>query len=121
MLMKVAWLLVTATLLLGAPPSLPPIPVGLDAYRMWEKWPLQRIGVRAYMRSAFDRTGGNHRADGSHFLYQEADDFNVPFDVEGKGILYFVWYGRWHGSPWHYEVDGKDFIVQETNPANPGA
>jgi len=28
----------------------PVIPVGLDAYRMWERWPYQRIGARAYMR-----------------------------------------------------------------------
>ncbi|HMI05760.1 MAG TPA: hypothetical protein VK541_24945, partial [Pedobacter sp.] len=31
------------------------IPVGLDAYRMWEKWPMQRIGARTYMRSTYDR------------------------------------------------------------------
>ena len=29
----------------------PVIPIGLDAYRMWDKWPSQRIGARAYMRS----------------------------------------------------------------------
>ncbi len=35
------------------------IPIGLDAYRQWHLWPMQRIGVRAYMRSTYDRTGGN--------------------------------------------------------------
>src|ERR1035441_1034921 len=45
------------------------IPVGLDAYRMWDRWPYQRIGVRAYMRSTYDRAGGNERADASHFLF----------------------------------------------------
>jgi len=39
----------------------PVIPAGLDAYRMWERWPYQRIGVRAYMRSTYDRKGGNER------------------------------------------------------------
>jgi hypothetical protein len=34
----------------------PMIPVGLDAYRMWERWPYQRIGARAYMRSTYDRS-----------------------------------------------------------------
>jgi hypothetical protein len=29
----------------------PVIPVGLDAYRQGDRWYLQRIGVRAYMRS----------------------------------------------------------------------
>ena len=45
------------------------VPVGLDAYRQWERWPYQRIGVRAYMRSTYDRSGGNEGADASHFLY----------------------------------------------------
>src|SRR5690349_21127120 len=50
----------------------PVIPVGLDAYRQWERWPFQRLGVRAYMRSTYDRTGGNESADASHYLYQES-------------------------------------------------
>ena len=37
------------------PADPPVIPVGLDAYRMWERWPYQRIGARAYMRSTYDR------------------------------------------------------------------
>src|SRR5215469_14837860 len=36
----------------------PAIPVGYDAYRQWGKWPYQRIGMRAYMRSTYDRSGG---------------------------------------------------------------
>src|SRR5688572_5628423 len=97
----------------------PVVPIGLDAYRMWEKWPQQRIGVRAYMRSTYDRRGGNEGADASHFLYQKADDFNVTLDVAGPGILYFARYNHWHGSPWHYVVDGTDHIVRETSTANP--
>jgi hypothetical protein len=97
----------------------PVIPVGYDAYRMWERWPYQRIGARAYMRSTYDRKGGNERADASHFLYQLADDFNVSLDVQGPGVLYFVRYNHWHGSPWHWEVDRKDHVVQETSTADP--
>src|SRR5437870_2469822 len=101
-------------------PAVPPmIPVGLDAYLMWERWPYQRIGARAYMRSTYDRAGGNEGADASHFLYQLADAFNVTLDVEGQGILYFARYNHWHGSPWHYVVDGTDHIVQESSSANP--
>jgi hypothetical protein len=100
----------------GEPPV---IPVGADAYRQWERWPYQRIGARAYMRSTYDRRGGNEGADASHFLYQEADDFNVTLDVEGPGVLYFVRYNHWHGSPWHYEVDGTDHLVRETSTADP--
>src|SRR6266567_1289221 len=108
---------IAAGTLLAADP--PVIPVGPDAYKMWDRWPYQRIGARAYMRSTYDRTGGNHSADASHFLYQEADDFNVTLDVAGPGVLYFARYNHWHGSPWHYEIDGKDHIVQETSTADP--
>ncbi len=106
--------------LVGASAAEPPtIPVGLDAYRQWDRWACQRIGARAYMRSTYDRRGGNEGADASHFLFQLADDNNVTLDVEGAGILYFVRYNHWHGSPWHYVVDGTDNLVRETNTADP--
>jgi hypothetical protein len=96
-----------------------PIPVGLDAYRSWDKWDQQRIGMRAYMRSTYDRRGGNEGADASHFLYQLSDDFNVALDLEGSGILVFSRLNHWHGSPWHYVVDDKDHLIQETSTADP--
>lgn len=95
------------------------IPVGLDAYRQWDRWPYLRIGERAYMRSTYDRRGGNEGADASHFLYQLADDSNVTLDIAGPGILYFARYNHWHGSPWRYVVDGKEHIVRETGTKNP--
>ena len=95
------------------------IPVGLDAYRQWDRWPYQRIGARAYMRSTYDRRGANEGADASHFLYQKADDFNVTLDVQGPGVLYFARYNHWHGSPWHYVVDGTAHVVRETSTADP--
>jgi hypothetical protein len=97
----------------------PVIPVGLDAYRHWDRWPYQRIGARAYMRSTYDRSGGNEGADASHFLYQLSDSNNVVLDLEGPGILYFARYNHWHGSPWHYVVDGIDHLVQESSTAHP--
>src|SRR5687767_13651769 len=105
----------------GAEPADEPpiIPVGLDAYRMWERWPYQRIGARAYMRSTYDRRGANETADASHFLYQLADDDNVTLDVAGPGVLYFARYNHWHGSPWRYVVDGREHIVQETSSKDP--
>jgi hypothetical protein len=113
---SIIWLCCLAASAAAQPPA---IPVGPDAYRLWERWPYQRIGARAYMRSTYDRSGGNERADASHFLYQEADGFNVTLDVQSPGVLYFVRYNHWHGSPWHYEVDHKDHIVQETSTADP--
>jgi len=86
---------------------------------MWDRWPQQRIGQRAYMRSTYDRSGGNEGADASHFLRQAADDFNVTLDVAGPGVLYFSRFNHWHGSPWHFVVDGKDNIITETSTADP--
>src|SRR5438045_5623002 len=97
----------------------PMIPVGLDAYRMWDRWAQHRIGMRAYMRSTYDRSGGNEGADASHFLRQEADDFNVTLDTAGPGVLHFTRTNHWHGSPWHYVIDGVDHVVEETSTADP--
>ena len=97
----------------------PVIPVGLDAYRMWDRWAYQRIGARAYMRSTYDRSGENEAADASHFLYQLSDSFNVTLDLEGPGILYFARFNHWHGSPWHFQVDGTDYIVEESSTPDP--
>jgi hypothetical protein len=103
----------------GTPRWPPAPPVGLNAYLEWARWPYQRIGIRAYMRSTYDRNGLNRTADASHFLYGEGPDFNVTVDVLGPGILYFVRTNRWHGSPWHYEIDGVDHVLRETATADP--
>src|SRR6516165_4041902 len=96
---RIAWSLVLCVCASARAEEPPSIPVGLDAYRQWERWPYQRIGARAYLRSTYDRRGGNEGADASHFLYQLADDKNVTLDVQGPGVLYFVRYNHWHGSP----------------------
>lgn len=99
--------------------QLPVIPAGFDAYRLWEQWPLQRIGIRASMRSTRDRSGANEAACASHYLYQERPDFNVVAHAEGEGVLYFWRANCWHGSPWHYEIDGVDHVVEETATQDP--
>ncbi|MCG8306932.1 MAG: DUF2961 domain-containing protein [Cytophagales bacterium] len=99
--------------------DIPLLPIAEDAYLQWERLPYQRIGVRAYMRSTYDRRGENHFSDASHYLYQESDTFNVALDVKNPGILYFKRTNFFHGSPWHYETDGKDFIVKETATDDP--
>jgi hypothetical protein len=116
----------TLTIVHGAfaappPPSAEPpeIPIGLDAFTQWERWPYLRIGVRSYMRSTFDRTGGNNNADAAHFIRQIDNTHNVVLDERGPGILWFVRHNHWHGSPWQYLVDGKEFIVTETSTADP--
>ncbi|HEX8521038.1 MAG TPA: DUF2961 domain-containing protein [Tepidisphaeraceae bacterium] len=102
-----------------APIGVAPIPTGYDAYLQWHRWPEQRLGVRAYMSSTYDRAGGNEGADASHFLYQLADDQNVTLDATGAGILYFARFNHWHGSPWHFTVDDKDHLVAESSTVDP--
>ncbi len=97
----------------------PVIPLGYDALLQWSKWPVLRIGVRAILRSTFDRTGGNHFADAAHFIRQLDDDHSVALDEAGPGILWFVRHNHWHGSPWHYIVDGHESIVSESSTADP--
>ncbi|MEX2335883.1 MAG: DUF2961 domain-containing protein [Fulvivirga sp.] len=99
--------------------DLPVIPIGMDAYRMWDKLPIQRIGARAYMRSTYDREGKNQSADASHYLFANEEDYNVSLDVKGKGVFYFFRANHWHGSPWHFIVDGEDNVVKETGTGDP--
>ena len=99
--------------------GLPVIPIGIDAYSMWSALPTQRIGARAYMRSTYDRDGGNQSADASHYLFANEEDYNVSLDVKGKGVFYFFRANHWHGSPWHFVVDGKDNVVMETGTSDP--
>ncbi len=103
-------------------PPLAPLPtlqVGYDAYRHLDQLPVVHIGDRAYMRSTYDRTGGNDWADASHFLREAADGTFVPLDVAGSGMLVFQRANHWHGSPWHWIVDGTDHVVQESSTATP--
>ncbi|MES1165544.1 MAG: DUF2961 domain-containing protein, partial [Verrucomicrobiota bacterium] len=81
--------------------------------------PVLRIGARTYMRSTYDRAGGNEGADASHFIRQESDGTFTTLDVAGTGVLSFVRTNHWHGSPWHYTVDGSDTVVQESSTATP--
>ncbi|MBN8855086.1 MAG: hypothetical protein BGO55_25245 [Sphingobacteriales bacterium 50-39] len=92
-------------------------PSGVEAYRRWDLLPQQRIGVRAYMRSTYDRTGGG--SDAGNFLFMNKEDENVTLDVKGQGMLYFFRANHWHGSPWHFTIDGKDHIVKETATDSP--
>lgn len=97
----------------------PLLPVGTDAYLMWNRWPQQFIGARAYMRSTYDRRGANEGADASHFLFVNEETYNVTLDIKGTGMLYFFRANHWHGSPWRFIADGTEYIVQETGTKDP--
>ncbi|HMG57681.1 MAG TPA: hypothetical protein VK601_29475, partial [Kofleriaceae bacterium] len=99
--------------------AIPVTPVGHDAYLRWEELPVIELGGRAYMRSTYDRSGGNAGADASHFLRQSEDGASVTLDVAGTGVLVFARANHWHGSPWRWTIDGVDHVISETSTATP--
>jgi hypothetical protein len=105
--------------------GVPVVPVGYDAFRAWDRLPLIHVGERVSMTSTYDRAGGNEGADASHFVRETADaagdPIDVALDVAGPGVLSFVRTNHWHGSPWHYAVDGADHVVAESSTATPDA
>jgi len=104
----------------GGNATIPPtLPVGLDAYRLWAQLPYVRLGTRTFMRSTYDRSGGNEASDASHYLREVAPGNDVALDILGSGFLYFFRANHWHGSPWHFGVDGDDFSVSDTATATP--
>ena len=44
---------------------------------------------------------------------------SFALDVVGQGVLAFVRTNRWHGSPWHYVVDGDDAVVTRDEHRDP--
>ncbi|MFS4454955.1 DUF2961 domain-containing protein [Maribacter sp. 2304DJ31-5] len=115
----IIWALLPLAIMAQGKVDIPTVPIADDAYLQWERLPYHKIGVRGYMRSTYDRRGNNYFSDAGHFLYQESDAFNVTLDVKNPGILYFKRTNFFHGSPWHYETDGEDFIVKETATDDP--
>ncbi len=89
--------------------------------RRWSDWDQLRLNVRAVMRSTHDVAGGNEGADASHFIRVDESRIAVPLDLAGPGAVYFARHNHWHGSPWHYQVDGHEVIVRETSTASPNA
>ncbi len=102
-----------------APASPGVLPIGYDAYRHGDLLPSIRLGVRTYMRSTYDRAGGNEAADASHYLREIAPGDDVPLDVEGTGTAWFFRANHWHGSPWGFVIDGADNAVADTATATP--
>lgn len=103
----------------GLASDTPTLPVGLDAYRMWDRLPYIRIGARTYMRSTYDRAGANEASDASHYLREVAPGDDIALDVAGSGFLYFFRANHWHGSPWQFGIDGAGFSVSDTATSTP--
>jgi hypothetical protein len=102
----------------GAAAAPPRLPVGADAYRQWELLPMLRLGQRTYLTSTYDRGGGNRSADASNFLRLHESGAIVT-EAAGPGVVHFVRFNHWHGSPWRFVTDRTVRVVRETNTADP--
>jgi hypothetical protein len=101
------------------------VPISFDAFAQWELLPILRDGLRGYVSSTYDRAGGNEGADASHYTLIDSNGTAMAFDVEvngaGCGLLAFVRFNHWHGSPWTFAVDGINWTVVTNDTANPNA
>jgi hypothetical protein len=70
----------------GGSEQLPVIPIGLDAYRMWDKLPYHKIGIRAYMRSTYDREGGNRWRMQATFSTRSPTPLMLHWMLKGRGF-----------------------------------
>jgi len=76
----------------GIPVGHEAIPVGIEALERIDDLPYLMPGVRSYMFSSHDRTGGNDDGfNGTYsFLYKDETGY-VLFDAYGPGCLYRIW------------------------------
>jgi len=84
--------------------SPPPLYLGLDAYRHWDKLSYLEFGDRVSGQSTADLGGSN--ADNSHFLRVLPDGEHVLFDQTGPGLVTFMRMQENYGGPWHLSLDG---------------
>lgn len=106
--------------------SLPPLYLGLDAYRNLDKLSYLELGDRVDGQSTADPGGSN--TDYIHYLRVLPDGEHVLFDQTGPGIVTFLRMQEASGGPWNLSLDGhftgtigaNDF-GQMTPASNPAA
>ncbi|HMA37377.1 MAG TPA: DUF2961 domain-containing protein, partial [Chloroflexia bacterium] len=99
----------------GAPPRgpaallpAPPLYLGLDAYRHWDKLAYLEIGDRVAGQSTADPGGTNW--DNSQVLRILPDGQHVLFDQLGPGVVTFLRMQETYGAPWNLDLDGGGAI-----------
>lgn len=91
----------------GAPASTtPPLYLGLDAYRHWDKLSYLEFGDRVEGVSTADLAGSN--ADSRHIVRTLPDGRHVLLDLAGPGIVTFLRMQESQGAPWQLKLDGQD-------------
>jgi hypothetical protein len=83
----------------------PPLYLGLDAYRHWDKLSYLEFDDRVEGESTADLAGSN--ADSQHILRVLPDGRHVLFDQTGPGIVTFLRMQQTHGAPWQLLLDNQ--------------
>lgn len=91
-----------------APWTPPPLYLGLDAYRHWDKLAYLEIGDRVWGQTTADPAGSN--LDSHQVLGRLANGERVLFDQVGPGLLTFMRMQETYGAPWVLSLDGKGAI-----------
>jgi hypothetical protein len=84
--------------------TLPPLYLGLDAYRHLDKLSYLELGDRVEGVSTADAAGSN--ADNTNVVRVLPDGEHVLFDQLGPGIMTFMRMQENYGGPWNLSLDG---------------
>src|SRR5437899_2031666 len=83
----------------------PPLYLGLEAYRHWDKLSYLEIGDRVWGQTTADPAASNN--DNSHIMRVLTDGERVLFDQLGRGIMTFMRHQESYGSPCKLYLDGN--------------
>ncbi len=84
--------------------TVPPLYLGLDAYRHLDKLSYLEIGDRVEGQASADPDGSNN--DNIHYVRTLPDGEHVLFDQVGPGIATFLRMQENYGAPWKLSLDG---------------
>lgn len=94
----------------------PPLYLGLDAVRHWDKLAYLEVGDRIWGQTSADPGGTN--ADASHPLRQLQNGETVLFEQAGPGVVTFMRMQEDYGHPWNLYLDGT--LAAWFNPSDLG-
>ncbi|HEY1349516.1 MAG TPA: DUF2961 domain-containing protein [Ktedonobacteraceae bacterium] len=92
----------------------PPLYLGLDAYRHWDRLAYLELGDRVEGAATADPAGSNQ--DSVHIVRTLSDGRHVLFDQAGPGMVTFLRMQEHLGAPWQLLLDGqRPLAVQATD------
>jgi hypothetical protein len=96
----------------GPVQAAPPLYLGLDAYRHWDRLSYLELGDRVEGEATADPAGSNR--DSVHIVRTLGDDQHVLFDQLGPGVVTFLRMQESLGAPWQLALDGQAPLVVRT-------